>query len=97
MIKYLLLGWDLELYGIHEAHYIYCYLEYLFSWLRQTIICGQDQVSANTFITIFIFTSLFSQWQIHYTHFIHCLPGYMVNSGYSALYKCVLTDASRRD
>lgn len=46
MIKYLLLGWDLELYGIHEAHYIYCYLEYLFSWLRQTIICGQDQVAA---------------------------------------------------
>ena len=47
MIKYLLLGWDLELYGIHEAHYIYCYLEYLFSWLRQTIICGQDQVSSS--------------------------------------------------
>ena len=46
MIKYLLLGWELELYGIHEAHYIYCYLEYLFSWLRQTIICGQDQVTA---------------------------------------------------
>lgn len=46
MIKYLLLGWELELYSVHEAHYIYCYLEYLFSWLRQTIICGQDLVQS---------------------------------------------------
>ena len=46
MIKYLLIGWELELYSIHEAHYVYCYLEYLFSWLRQTVICGQDQIAS---------------------------------------------------
>ena len=44
MVKYLLLGWELDLYGIHESHYVYCYLEYLFGWLRQTVIKGQELV-----------------------------------------------------
>ena len=47
MIKYLLLGWELELYQIHESHYVYCYLEHLFSWLRQTVLCGQTLIQSS--------------------------------------------------
>ena len=38
MIQYLLSGFELELYSMHEYYYIYWYLsEFLYAWLMSTL------------------------------------------------------------